>query len=122
MIDAAEQMFRKGSEFSSLIWLNYVLRDKPRPLIFMIHDHGWWKGFPDLWDGEPVQFPHPGTVQGFAHLIEKAQLGSLLGAPIWPERPYRTEVCDEPWQFQDSYGRLLKLELPGMNVHIVSYP
>ncbi len=115
MINAAEQIFRKGEEYSSLIWMNYPMR----PLIFLIHDHGWWKGFPDLWDGEMIRFPHPGTERGFAFLIEKAGLSSLLGAPIRLEQPFRTEVADDPfWEFEDSYGRLLRLELPGMNWHV----
>lgn len=123
MINAAEQIFKCGDgEFSSLIWLAHIHNGKPRPLIFMIHGCGWWKGFPDQWNGQQVQSPYPGTVQGFAHLIGKAHLEDLLGIALWPERSYQTDVTDDPfWKFRDSYGRLLRLELPGMNVH-VTYP
>ena len=115
MIDAAEQIFEQDGEYSSLIWLDWP----EQALIFLVHDHGWWKGYPDLWDGEMVRFPHPGTGRGFAFLIEKAGLKSLLGIPRLPEQPYRTDITDDPfWEFKDSYGRLLRLELPGMNVHL----
>ncbi len=117
MINAAEQIFKKNNGYSSLIWLDF----HTRPLIFLIR-YGAWKGFPDLWDGEIVKKPHPGTGRGFAFLIERAGLGDLLGAPLRPEQPYKTEIRDDPfWEFKDSYGRLLRLELPGMNVH-VEYP
>ena len=115
MIDAAEQIFERGNgEFSSLIWLDF----HTRPLIFLIHDCGTWKGYPDLWDGEMVRFPHPGAERGFAFLIEKAGLAPLLGIPRLPEQPNQTEIADDPWEFRDSYGRLLRLELPGMNWHV----
>ena len=124
---AAEQIFlHKDGGSSSLIWLDFPAR----PLIFLIHEFGSWRGFPDLWNGEAVGQPHPGTERGFAFLIERAKLGSMLGASFGGERPYRTDVTEFVgtdtkfpfWQFQDSYGRLLRLELPEMNVHIVSYP
>lgn len=123
MINSAEQVFEKpNGEFSSLIWLAFIHAGKPRPLIFLVHEHGWWKGFPDQWQGQSVEDPHPGTERGFAFLIEKAGLGPLLGVPRLPEQPYQTEVSDSPfWEFQDSYGRTLRLELPGMNVHL-DYP
>jgi hypothetical protein len=113
MIDAAEQIFEKDGEYSSLIWLNY----STRPLIFLIHEYGTWKGWPDLCEGQLVRFPHPGTVGGFAFLIDK--VGLELGVPIRPEQPFQTEVADDPcWEFKDSYGRLLRLESPGMNWHV----
>ena len=118
MIQAAEQIFERNGEYNSLIWLAFVHDGKPRPLVFLIHDHGWWKGYPDLWDGQLIRFPYPGTQRGFAFLIEKAALGDLLGTPVRGEQPYQTDVQDDPWQFQDSYGRTLRLELPGMNVHV----
>lgn len=125
MTNAAEQIFEQNNEYTSLIWLNHDMR----PLIFLIHDHGWWKGFPDLWDGEIVRFPHPDTGRGFAFLIKRAGLDSLLGAPLWPEQPYQAEVTEfigtdsKPpyWEITDSYGRLLRLEHPGMNYR-VTYP
>ncbi len=110
---AAEQIFlHEGGGSSSLIWLDYEVR----PLIFLIHEYGSWRGFPDLWNGEMVRFPHPGTARGFAFLIGKT--GLSLGEVFGEERPYQTEVRDDPWEFGDSYGRLLRLELPGMNVHV----
>ena len=127
MINAAEQLFEKDDgEYSSLIWLDY----EHRPLIFLVHGHGRWKGFPDLCAGQLVRFPHPGTVGGFAFLIDR--VGLDLGVPIRPEQPYRTEVATKPfqteeiedgtyWEFSDSYGRVLKLFAPGMNWH-VEYP
>ena len=118
MINASEQIFEHpGGGTSSLIWLDF----HTRPLIFLIHEFGSWRGFPDLWSGETVEQLHPGTERGFAFLISRARLSPMLGAPLGGERPYRTEVQDEPWQFRDSYGRLLRLELPGMNWH-VTYP
>ena len=117
-MQAAEQIFEQNNgEFSSLIWLDFAHNDKPRPLIFLVHDHGWWKGYPDLWDGELVRFPHPGTGRGFAFLIEKARLISMLGTPLGPETAYQTDVEDDSWTFKDSYGRTLRLEHPGMNWH-----
>jgi len=71
MINAAEQIFEKDGEYSSLIWLDYPARR----LMFLIHDHGWWHGFPDLWSGEPVEEPHVGTERGFAFLIEALAQG-----------------------------------------------
>lgn len=118
MINAAEQIFlHKDGGSSSLIWLNYEVR----PLIFLIHEYGSWRGFPDLWDGEMVRFPYPGTSRGFAFLIDKAKLSPLLGEAFGSERPFQTDVSDDPWEFKDSYGRLLRLESPGMNWH-VEYP
>ena len=119
---AAEQLFEKDGEYTSLIWLDHELQ----PLIFIVHDHGWWKGFPDLWKGELVRFPHPGTVQGFAFLIDRANLSPLLGSPSGPERPYQAEVVESIgsetelpyWEITHPDGRLLRLEWPNMNVHV----
>ncbi len=117
---AAEQIFLHKYGASSLIWVDYPVR----PLIFLIHEYGSWRGFPDLWNGELVRFPHSGTGRGFAYLIEKA--GFSLGEVFGKERPYQTDVTEFVgtdvefpfWEFKDSYGRLLRLELPEMNVHV----
>ena len=81
----------------------------------MLHDHGGWRAWPDTWDGRPLEVA--GAERGFAHLVQRAGLGPVIGRAWRPEQPYRATVeeleddRDLPcgWELTDSWGRTLRL-------------
>lgn len=125
-VAAAEQLFERkdgGEEAQNVVSLLWI--DHPqRPLIFLLHDYGHWRAWPDTWDGRPVKDPHPGTVQGFAFLIERVGLGSLLGTFIWPEQSYRAEIeeLEGGWRLTDSWGRTLRLVVGPVHWSVERWP
>lgn len=118
-VSAAEQVFeRDDGGVCSLLWIDYPRR----PLMFLVHDYGHWRGWPDTWDGKPVTAA--GAERGFAHLVQRAGLGPVIGQAIRPEQPYRAEIeelAEAPvpgagtgtggWRLTDSWGRTLCLQV-----------
>lgn len=114
-VNAAEQVFRRtDGGCSSLIWLDHPTR----PVILMLHDHELWRGWPDLWQVQPVEpitVPegYIDTERGFGYLVRQAGLIARIGHAVRREQPYQAEVEElgSGWQLTDSYGRVLELEV-----------
>ncbi len=114
-LQAAEQLFeRPDGGVSSLLWIDHPRRG----LIFLLHDHFTWHGWPDTWDGQPVEVA--GAVRGFGYLVQRAGLEPVIGRAWEEEKPYRAVVeeldtggLDHGWRLTDSWGRTLRLVIVG---------
>lgn len=129
-VSAAEQLFeRVDGGVSSLLWIDHPRRG----LVFLLHDHGHWRGWPDTWDGQPVAVA--GAERGFAHLVQRAGLELVIGQAIRPEQPYRVEMeelDDVPvpgtgtgtggWKLTDSRGRTLRLVVGPVRWMVEKWP
>lgn len=106
-VDAAEQVFaRDDGGCSSLLWIDHPTR----PLLFLLHDFQFWRGWPDAWDGQAVEVA--GAVRGFGYLVQRAGLEAIVGQAVRPEQAYRADVeeLEDGWRLTDGWGRLLRLE------------
>lgn len=125
-LNAAEQVFeRTDGGCSSLIWIAHP----QRALIFMLHDYERWRGWPDLWSGQPVEaMDVPAgfidTERGFGYLVRKANLTPLIGYALRGEQPYQAQVeeLEGGWRLMDSYGRRLELKVMPSHWSVLEFP
>jgi len=108
-MNAARQQFEHGF----MLWFDY-----DGGLIFAIADDGWWRDFPDEWDGEsePVAESPPGKIKplrGFGDVWAKnSGVADLLGWAVAGEQSGQGEcLCIETgWHvtFGDVYSAMLE--------------